>query len=215
MQSKRLKNGLTLTELLIVIIIIGILATLSFPSMVKTLEKAKTGEVVANLNLIRTAQKSYFLENNAFTDEIGELNIEDPNEAASRYFDYSIVNADEDNFMARAQRRDAPNPYDTYHYIIRKEGQIFSNGPFFPALRELREPDGPGDPPGNWPFDPGDGDVRGLTIDLPPPVVSPGGGPGTVGLPPPNDPGEPPGPGDPPPPPPDDYGGEWSGEGTS
>jgi len=124
------KKAFTLTELLIVVIIIAILATLALPMLVKTLEKAKIGEAISNLNLIRTGQKIYFLEYSSFVDDIDYLNIEDPNDSTARYFDYTVPSADSSDFTARAQRRDsAPNPYDTYYYDIGKDGGITSNGP--------------------------------------------------------------------------------------
>jgi len=140
MKSIYPKTGVTLIELLIVVIIIGILASISLPVMTKTIEKAKTCEVVANLNLIRAAEKSYFLENGEFSDAWdGEegLNIENPNEEAGCSFNYEIA-VEDDDFTVTAQRlENAPAPYNGYWYIIRKDGQIFSNGPFFPELPEL------------------------------------------------------------------------------
>jgi prepilin-type N-terminal cleavage/methylation domain-containing protein len=134
-KSKWLKIGFTLTELLVVVIIIGILATLALPMLVKTLEKAKVGEAISNLNLIRTGQKIYFLERSLWSTDIDYLNIENPNEPSSRYFDYTIPTVTQPpsanpDFTARAQRRDnAPNPYNTYYYEIKKDGTITSNGP--------------------------------------------------------------------------------------
>lgn len=124
------KTGFTLTEILVVVIIIGILSTLALPMLVKTLEKARVGEAVSNLNLIRTGEKIYFLEYNTFTTAMESLKIEDPNDTTSRYFDYTIPSADASNFTARAQRSaTAPAPYNTYYYEIQKEGTITSNGP--------------------------------------------------------------------------------------
>ena len=127
------KIGFTLTELLITVIIIGILATLALPMLVKTLEKAKVGEAMSNLNLIRTGQKIYFLEYSAFSPTIDDLNIENPNTPTGRYFDYTIPAANASDFTARAQRRNtAPSPYKTYYYEISKGGTITSNGPLSP-----------------------------------------------------------------------------------
>lgn len=121
------KPGFTLTELLIVIIIISIVAVLALPMLVKTIEKAKLGEAATNLNLIRTGEKIYFLEYGTFTTYIDSLNIENPNNATNRYFDYTIPSADISDFTARAQRRsNAPNPYNTYYYEISKDGTITS-----------------------------------------------------------------------------------------
>ena len=125
------KIGFTLTELLIVVIIIGVLATLALPMLVKTLEKAKVGEATSNLNLIRTGQKIYFLEWGEFSPTIGDLNVEDPNDETSRYFYYSLddeVNRAE-NFTAIATRGgegaiSAPEPYDGDNYQVQKNGTI-------------------------------------------------------------------------------------------
>ena len=156
MKKTIFKTGFTLTEILVVVLIMGILASLALPMMLKTVEKAKTAEVVANLNLIRAAEKSYFLENSSYTDDIDALSIESPNAEASRYFDYSIVGivipkngirrprrANEImvmvDFIVTATRREpAPDPYSTYFYQISKDGVIYSNGPFFPNLPPRR-----------------------------------------------------------------------------
>ena len=137
---RKLRFGFTLTEVLIVVIIVGILATLSLPMLVKAMEKAKLGEAASNLNLIRTGEKIYFLEYAVFTVDINSLNIENPNTDA-KYFDYNIYSGSEYaggsdlavDFTARAQRKnDALNPYRTYYYDITKNGSITSNGPFSP-----------------------------------------------------------------------------------
>jgi len=125
-------TGFTLTELLIVVIIIAVIATLSLPMLLKTIEKAKVGEAISNLNLIRTGQKIYFLEKGWFTDTMGDLNIENPNDQASRYFDYTILPLADpsDNFTANAERggsgaQPVPGGYG-YNYRIRKDGKITS-----------------------------------------------------------------------------------------
>jgi len=126
------KAGFTLTELLITVVIIGILATLALPMLVKTLEKAKVGEAMNNLNLIRTGQKIYFLEWGKFSPAIDDLNIENPNNASSRYFYYNLDPAAdlETNFKAQAIRAgdagalSAPEPYKDDKYYIEKDGTI-------------------------------------------------------------------------------------------
>ena len=129
--------GFTLTELLIVVIIIGIVATLALPMLVKTIEKAKLGEAANNLNLIRTGQKIYFLEYSTFAPSIDWLNIENPKNNVNRYFEYNItsplaVPPNANDFTARATRSGGPSPYSTYYYEITKSGDITSNGPLRP-----------------------------------------------------------------------------------
>jgi prepilin-type N-terminal cleavage/methylation domain len=137
-------SGFTLTELLIVVIIVGIVSTLALPMLVKTIEKAKLGEAISNLNLIRTGEKIYFLENGFFSGKDGadkqagivKLNIEDPNNANAN-FTYTVETekGETGDFTARAQRKDtAPNPYSTYYYEISKDGAISSQ----PASNPLK-----------------------------------------------------------------------------
>jgi len=134
---KKLGAGFTLTELLIVVIIIGILATLALPMLVKTMEKAKLGEAASNLNLIRTGEKMYFLEYNQYwrnvadPDNMDDLNIENPNTQSKRYFDYDITSATTSpyNFTARAMRRNGP--YSGKSVYIDKSGEFTSDADYF------------------------------------------------------------------------------------
>ena len=124
--------GFTLTEVLIVVVILAILASLALPMFVKTIEKAKVGEAISNLSLIRTGQKIYFLEYGEFSPAINDLNIESPNDPTSRYFEYTASSATDDltdNFTATATRGggdaiDAPPDYQGDVYEIQKEGTI-------------------------------------------------------------------------------------------
>ena len=124
-----MRKGFTLLELLLVVTVIGILISLALPAHTKNIEKSRAGEVIATLNLIRMAEKDYFLDNNVFTADIGNLNIDNPNNITNRYFDYTITSADANNFSARATRRDGP--YTGDYYTIDKNGAIdSSNGSF-------------------------------------------------------------------------------------
>ncbi len=129
-----LRRAFTLTEILIVVVIVAIMATLALPILVKTIEKAKIGEAISNLNLIRAGQKIYFLEYGYFAGGAGgidALNIENPNSQASRYFYYEITSSagSTSDFNARAARggsgaQPAPSPYDDDVYTIQKDGEI-------------------------------------------------------------------------------------------
>ncbi|MBU1852491.1 MAG: prepilin-type N-terminal cleavage/methylation domain-containing protein [Candidatus Omnitrophica bacterium] len=124
------KTGLSLTETLIVVIIFAIIASLALPMLIKTIEKARVGEAIGNLDFIRIAEKRYYQTYGTFSSDIDSLDLENPNDPSSGYFDYTIEAADNSDFTARAQRKsDALDLYDTYYYEISKEGIITSNGP--------------------------------------------------------------------------------------
>lgn len=83
------KKGFTLLELMIVVIIIGILATLAIPRFIKATDRAKYAEAKSILGTIRSAQMRYYLEQNnnyyASGGNITGLDIEVP---TSTYFTY-------------------------------------------------------------------------------------------------------------------------------
>src|SRR4026207_1945083 len=54
------RKGLTLIELLIVVVIIGILAAIAIPKFAATKDKAKLGSVKTDLRNMMTAQEAYF-----------------------------------------------------------------------------------------------------------------------------------------------------------
>ena len=110
---------MTVTELLVVVVIIGLLSTMALPMFTKILEKAKLDEAINNLNLIAAGERIYMKEVGCYI-EIPKLNIENPN-APSSYFEYTATDLG-DNFEAEAVRKSGP--YKDDKYIIRKDGNI-------------------------------------------------------------------------------------------
>lgn len=60
--AERRKDGFTLIELMIVVAIIGILATVAVPSFMRYQNRARRAESYANLGGLAKAQKAYFAE---------------------------------------------------------------------------------------------------------------------------------------------------------
>ena len=61
-------EGFTLIELMIVVAIIGVLATIAIPNFIKFQLRSKSGESKTNLASIRTAEKSYYAEIGRYVD---------------------------------------------------------------------------------------------------------------------------------------------------
>ena len=61
---KEHNKGFTLAEIVIVVIIVGVLATLAIPRFRIAVERVKTAEGVQLLTSLLSAQKAYALENN-------------------------------------------------------------------------------------------------------------------------------------------------------
>ena len=101
------KRGVTLMELVVVVIIIGILSGLAMPLYYKSKERALDNEASANLKLIRAAEQTYRMEMGNYTacvdtnDTNLQLKLLLPN-GTKRSWDYKVdlVN----NFTAKAGR---------------------------------------------------------------------------------------------------------------
>ena len=64
------QNGVTLIELLTVIVVLGILASIAVPSYRNYLLRAQRTEATTALLNLQAAQEKFYLQNNAYTDQV-------------------------------------------------------------------------------------------------------------------------------------------------
>lgn len=67
------ERGFTLTELMIVTLVIGILALIVFPQLNRTKDAATLSTLRADLRNLSVAQESHFAEELRYTDDLEEL----------------------------------------------------------------------------------------------------------------------------------------------
>jgi prepilin-type N-terminal cleavage/methylation domain-containing protein len=69
----RSRIGFTLTELMVVMAIIGVMVAMSAPSFQRAIEQSRAEIAVANLRAIWSAERLYWLEYHTYTDNIATL----------------------------------------------------------------------------------------------------------------------------------------------
>jgi prepilin-type N-terminal cleavage/methylation domain-containing protein len=118
-----MKRGFTLTELLIVIVIVGVLTTLAVTQYGSVKERALSREAMANLKLIAAAERIYRMEQGFFypsggagQNDFNEINNKLRLSLTERNWDYNIVGGDA-NFTAQADRQGTGGYLDCQYKI--------------------------------------------------------------------------------------------------
>ncbi|MDP2911759.1 MAG: prepilin-type N-terminal cleavage/methylation domain-containing protein [Candidatus Omnitrophota bacterium] len=102
----RRKSAFTLLEILITVIIIGILASLSFYFYKQAVDKAKANEAIVNVKTISDAEKIKKAEIDRYlaADNIEEINKQLELEITPKYYEYRVAGITDDNFIVIAKR---------------------------------------------------------------------------------------------------------------
>ncbi len=97
--------GFSLTELLVVIVIIGILAALALPKFVNVITKAKATEAKLMLKQVYQLQKTYYLENDVYAHELPAIGFESERlktEGGTARYKIEIAEVTDIGFLAKA-----------------------------------------------------------------------------------------------------------------
>jgi len=104
--KKRVK-AYTLTEILVVLVIIGILVLLALPNLLPLITKAKSTEAKLQLEHLQTLEKNYFYEHSKYSKDLSEIGFvqeklsTDSKDGRANYR-IEITNATNTTFTGRA-----------------------------------------------------------------------------------------------------------------
>lgn len=127
-----MRRGVTLIELIIVIVVLGVLATFTIPTFTRIRERTYDREAVANLELIHHAQEIFRMETGGYYDAPGSGSTED------------IANINE-NLRLNLNER-------VWQYWINS----IDGGSTYGAYAERNETEAPGGSSRYWTVHPGD-----------------------------------------------------------
>jgi type IV pilus assembly protein PilE len=104
MNNKK-NRGMTLVELLIVVAIVAILASVALPSWNSQLQKARRADARNVLMTVQIEQEQYRADNGSYASTMAALGLSGYNSTSRDYYNVSIVSSSATAFVASA----APN----------------------------------------------------------------------------------------------------------
>jgi type IV pilus assembly protein PilE len=102
---KKKITAFTLTEMLIVLVIIGILILIALPNLMPLISKAKSTEAQLQLGHVYTLEKSYFYMHSKYSTDLKEVSFEQEKlstDNGGANYKIQVAEADNNSFKATA-----------------------------------------------------------------------------------------------------------------
>ena len=119
-----MKRGFTLVEILVVVIVIAILATIAMPQFFKVAERGRAAEGVSALGALRAAQMRYYTEHQgSYADDCSDLDVDI---GTLKYFAAPACTGTSGNLASVTRSGSAD--YGAYTLTINADGDITCAG---------------------------------------------------------------------------------------
>ena len=147
-EKEGLKKALTIIELIVTIVIIGILAALALPRFTKTFEATRAREAVAALRQIRTGERIYRTNEEYYYPHFADHSDPEEDEAEinlvlklfldtrEENWKYKIDTGTADDFVATATRMSGTAAYKNKTIVINQDGLDSGSSTWPPPLPE-------------------------------------------------------------------------------
>ncbi len=128
MKNKLQLKAFTLSELLVVLVIIGILVLVALPVVMPLISKANSVEAKQQLKHLHSLQKTYFYEFSRFTDDLDQLGFEQAKlteEGGNAKYLIEVVDFSANSYLARATAQvdfDQDGEFNVWE--INQDGQL-------------------------------------------------------------------------------------------
>lgn len=125
-RSAKSRRGITLVELMVAAVVIGILVSFAAPSFQRAVEQSRADIAGANLRAIWSAQRCYWLDARQYSEDLTELQtlglLDTTIGASGEFYVFEISSADSVSFTATATRTGSSKW--SGHYSINESGVL-------------------------------------------------------------------------------------------
>lgn len=121
------RNGFTLIELMIVVVVIGVLAALAIPRFAGVSQSAKEAESVSILKQLYTLQMRYQQKHDTYAPTLASLEGGEETTSGAKYYQFSLTSDGASVFCASAsQKQDLGNSIVVSPRSIDQDRNIYS-----------------------------------------------------------------------------------------
>lgn len=117
-------TGFSLTEMLIVVTIIGIIAAFALPNFTRQMQNTRRTDAVDSLIQVAAEQEKFYIDNNSYAADLAELGFAS-GKSGNGYYTLTLT-ADDETFTATAKPvSDGPQAEDKTcaEFTLTQEGQ--------------------------------------------------------------------------------------------